>query len=437
MKKIFIGIAVLSVMGLYPLFSQTSKYAVVSLSGSVNPIASNYIVNSIDRAQKEGASFIILTVDTPGGLMDSMREIIKSILTSNIPVIVYTYPMGAQAASAGGFIMLAGHVNAMAPGTEIGAMHPVSPLLDFGKIGGPQKEQAPGQDVMAAKVLNDTVAYGKSIAQKRGRNVDWTDRAISKAISSSYKEAKAQGVIDIIAEDIPDLLRQLDGRTIDMNGTKVVLAAKASARIDYSMTWKEKFMNFFADPQIVFFLFVIAVVGIGFEVKNPGMIFPGAIGGISLMLFLMAIRVLPINIAGVILILLAITLFVLEIKFVSYGLLTLGGIVSFVIGSMILFDSTLPGFSIPIGSIVTSLVVILAIIFIILRAVVKAHGNRVVTGKEGLVGEKGTALTEVFSGGKVAIHGEIWNAKSDETVHKGDPVEVISSDGMILIIKKG
>jgi membrane-bound serine protease (ClpP class) len=438
MKKALVSVAALCIMGFYPLFSQTARYAVVTLDGTVNPIAADYIVKSIERAQKEDASFIILTVDTPGGLMNSMREIIKSILTSKIPVIVYTYPKGAQAASAGGFIMLAGNLNAMAPGTEIGAMHPVSPFVDFEKIGGqPQKEQSPGQEVMAAKVLNDTVAYGKSIAQKRGRNVDWTERAITKAVSASYKEAKALGIIDIIAEDIPDLVRQLDGRAVDMNGKRVVLATKNVSQVVYPMTWKEKIMNFFADPQIVFFLFIIAVVGIGFELKNPGLIFPGVIGGVSFLIFLMAIRILPINFAGVVLILLAITLFVLEIKYVSYGLLTLGGIVSFVLGSMILFDSTLPGFSIPIGSIVTSLIVILAIIFIILRAVIKAHRNRVVTGQEGLVGEKGTALTDITPKGKVSVHGEIWNAESSEQINKGDPVEVISSDGMILIIKKG
>ena len=414
----------------------STRYALISLEGTVNPIIAEHITSSVSKAQADGCSFIILTVDTPGGLLTSMREIIKSILTSKVPVIVYTYPKGAQAASAGGFIMLAGHLNAMAPGTEIGAMHPVSPFMDFGAIKKEAQEKDVGQEVMAAKVLNDTVAYGKSIAQKRSRNVEWTERAIRQAVSATYTEARTLGIVDIIAEDIPDLLRQLDGRAVDLNGTKVVLSSKSAAEAAYAMNWKERFMNFFADPQIVFFLFIIAVVGIGIEFKNPGMIVPGTLGALSFMLFLMAVRILPINLAGLGLIILAIVLFILELKFTSYGLLTLGGIVSFVIGSLFLFDSPLPGFSIPISSIVATVIFLLVVIFGVVRAVLKAHKGRVVTGWEGMIGEIGVSATVISEAGKVRVHGELWNARSDEFIPAGSRVEVTGSEDLTLVVKK-
>lgn len=411
-------------------------YARIDLAGTVNPIIADHIVRSISDANKNGSEFILLTIDTPGGLMNSMREIIKAILTSQVPVVVYTYPKGAQAASAGGFIMLAGHINAMAPGTEIGAMHPVSPFVDFGTINDQRKDNAPGQEVMAAKVLNDTVAYARGIAQKRGRNVSWTEKAITEAISSSYMEAKAAGVVDIIAEDIPDLLKQLDGRKVDVNGKNVVIHVDGLQEHSYAMNWKQKMLNFFADPQVVFFLFIIAVVGIGVEIKNPGLIFPGTIGTLSFLVFLMAIRVLPVNIAGLVLIILSIALFILELKFVSYGVLTIAGIVSFIAGALILFDSPLQGFSIPVSSIASAVLFILAFIFGVLRAIVKAHREKVTTGKEGLVGETGIAASSIDSTGKVLVHGELWNARSDSPVEKGAVVTVTAVDDMVLKVNK-
>lgn len=438
MRK-FIGLFCLVLLfGLFavPDAQAPSRYAVVSLEGTVNPIIAEHITSSIAKAQADGVQFIVLTVDTPGGLLNSMREIIKSILTSNVPVVVYTYPKGAQAASAGGFIMLAGHVNAMAPGTEIGAMHPVSPFMDFGAIKKQSDGKDVGQEVMAAKVLNDTVAYGKSIAQKRNRNAAWTERAIREAVSATYTEARSLGIVDIVAEDMTDLLKQLDGRSVELNGTKIVLSTKSASEVRYDMNWKEKFMNFFADPQIVFFLFIIAVVGIGIEFKNPGMIVPGTVGTVSFLLFLMAVRILPINFAGLALIILSIVLFVLELKFTSYGLLTLGGVVSFVLGSMFLFDSPLPGFAIPISSIATAVVFILIVIFGVVRAVLKAHKGKVVTGEEGMVGEIGESVSVIGENGKVKVHGELWNARSDEPIPAGVKVEVKGADGLTLVVKR-
>lgn len=430
MKTKFLSILILMTVSSAAIASET-RYAVLTLNGSVNPIVAEYITGALKQASDDGNQFIILQMDTPGGLMDSMREIIKSILTSAIPVVVYTYPKGAQAASAGGFIMLASHVAAMSPGTEIGAMHPVSPMLDFmrkDKEGGPE-------GVMEKKVLNDTIAYARSLAQKRGRNVDWAVNAVNKAISNSYMEAYKAGVVDIIAEDMPDLIKQLDGRKIALNGSPFVFRTKGIIENRYDMTWKQKFVNRFADPQIIFFLFILAIAGIGIELKNPGMIVPGTVGGIALVLFLLGIKIIPINALGLVLVILAFVLFILELKIQSFGLLTAGGIVSFFIGATILFDSPLPGGGIPLSSIIAMIIVVLAFVFIVVRAVINVHKSQVTTGREGMVGETGIAISDLSPEGKVSVHGEIWNAESDTPVKKGDAVIVDEVHGMVLKVK--
>jgi len=412
-------------------WAEQSHYALLSLNGSVNPIVAEYLVESIKKASDDKNSFIVIQMDTPGGLMNSMRDIIKSIMTSPIPVIVYTSPKGAQAASAGGFIMLSSHVAAMAPGTEIGAMHPVSPMLDFMK----KDKSGDPEGVMEKKVLNDTIAYAKSLAQKRGRNVKWAENAVSKAVSNTYLEAYKSGIIDIIAEDIPDLLRQLDGRKLNLNGEKFVFHTKDIKEAMYEMTWKQKLVNKFADPQMIFMLFVIAVIGIGLELKNPGMFVPGIIGGISLVLFLLGIKIIPINGLGLALVILAFVLFILELKIQSYGLLTAGGIVSFFLGATILFDSPLQGGGIPMSSIIAMMLVVLAFVFIVVRAVINVHRTKATTGREGIIGEEGIAMYDFTKKGKISVHGEIWNAESDSEIRKDDPVVVEEVHGMVLKVK--
>ncbi len=434
MRKTIVASVLLFIVAAFsaPSFA-ADRYALIKLEGSVNPIVSEHVIKSIDKANEEKVRFIILQMDTPGGLMGSMREIIKSILSSDAPVVVFTAPKGAQAASAGGYIMLAAHIAAMAPGTEIGAMHPVSPFLNFGQ----KDEQGKSADgIMEKKVLNDTIAYGKSLAQKRRRNVDWTVRAIRDAISSTYLEAYRLGIVDIIAEDVDDLLVKLNGRRVDVNGTLVTISTANLAVLSFEMDWKERMLNFFADPQMVFLLFIIAVAGIGMEFKSPGLIVPGVIGAVALFLFLMAVRVLPINLAGLALIILAIVLFILELKIASYGLLTVGGIVSFIIGSMILFDSPLPGGRIPMRSIIAVVVFLLAFFFVVVRSVVLAHKSQVTTGMQGIVGETGVAIRDFDGNGKVFVHGEIWNATSEDAIKRDDGITVVGSKGMTLFVKK-
>jgi len=434
-KKILIIIFSLIISAVYGAdLSAQNRYAVVKLSGSVNPIVSEYIVETIEKAALDGNQFIVLQMDTPGGMMDSMREIIKSILTSKIPVVVYAYPKGAQAASAGGFIMLSAHVAVMSPGTEIGAMHPVSPMLDFMK----KDEKGGPEGVMEKKVLNDTIAYARSLAQKRGRNVDWAVDAVNEAISSSYLEAKKLNVIDFIAEDMNDLLRQLHKRKIDLNGTPFVFNTEMAMAVNYEMTWKQALVNKFADPQVILLLFLIAIAGIGMEFKNPGMIVPGAVGSLSLILFLLGIRIIPINGLGLVLIILAFVLFVLELQFVSYGLLTIGGIVSFILGAAILFDSPLPGGGLPWSTIIIMVLAVMGFVFIVLRAIVDVHKTKVTTGWDGLIDSQGAALEDFNeqNEGKIRVHGEIWSAVSNEKIIKGQKVIVVeNTTGMVLRVK--
>lgn len=432
MKRFLLIVSAIALLS-GPLLAK-ERYALLTLEGSVNPIMAQHISESMKTAQKDGARFIVVQLDTPGGMVDSMREIIKAIMASEVPVVVYTYPRGAQAASAGGYIMLAAHVAVMAPGTEIGAMHPVSPMLNFM----PRDEKGDPSGTMEKKVLNDMVAYAKSLAQKRNRNVAWAERAVRQAASSTYLEARRDNVIDFVAEDMADLLKKLDGRTVPVNGKNLVIRTADCTAAEYPMDWLKRFLNFFADPQVVLFLLIIAVVGIGFEIKSPGLIAPGVIGAISLFLFFMALRILPVNVAGIILIVLAIVLFILELKITSYGLLTIGGIASFVFGAMILFDSPLPGGSVPMTTIFAMVAVLLAFMFIVVRAVINVHRTQVTTGREGIIGETGSAM-EDFDGegrGMVKVHGEIWKALAGETIRGGEGIVVTGVDGITLKVKK-
>ena len=336
-------------------------HAVINLDGTINPVMAEFIVDSIQKARTDNRDFILITMDTPGGLMTSMQDIIKGIMGSEIPVVVFTSPRGAQAASAGGYIMLSAHVAAMAPGTRIGAMSPMN-IMDM--FSSKSEKGAAGDEVMKRKIMNDSIAYARSIAQERGRNVDWAERAVRDAISSTYAEALRLRVIDIVADDTSDLLRKLNGRRIVIDGHPFVFNTSSSAATEYLMSWQQRVLNFFSDPQVIFFLLIISVVGIGMEFKSPGMIVPGVVGVTSFIIFLMAVRVLPINIIGVILIFLAIGLFILELKIASYGLLTLGGIISLTVGAMILFDNPLPGFSVPWPTIIGVILFVLAFVFI-------------------------------------------------------------------------
>ncbi len=399
---------------------------ILTYDGVINPVAADVIKSAIDKTYEENGECLIIELDTPGGLMKSMQEIVKNILSSPVPVVVYVAPPGSRAGSAGVFITYAANVAAMAPGTNIGAAHPVT--LQSG---------ADSSDTMMEKVTNDAVAFIRSIAEKRGRNVEWAEEAVRESASIPASEALKLGVINVIAPDVDSLLHYLNGREYEvLNGSKI-LHTENAVREKIEISWRFKLLNVIIDPNIAYILLLIGIYGIFFELYNPGAILPGVVGAISLILAFYALHTLPVNYAGLLLILLAIILFIAEIKIPSYGMLTVGGIISLVLGSVMLFKDTLPFFQvswkvIAFATIITTLFFVFAI-----GLGIRAQRRKPVTGREGLVGEAGEAKEDFIKGkGQVEVHGEIWTAFSGEKIKKGDAISVVSIENLKIIIKK-
>lgn len=398
---------------------------VLTVDGVINPPHAEYVIKGIKKAHEIKAEAIVIQLDTPGGLDTSMREIVKEILNSHIPVIVYVAPKGARAASAGAFITLSAHIAAMAPGTNIGAAHPVA-------MGGEKMDKT-----MQEKVANDAVAYIKSIAQQRGRNVEWAELAVRKSISSTETEALKKGVIDIVADDLQSLIKEINGKKVKTLIGEKTLSTRDVVVKEIKMNFRERLLNFLSNPNIAYILLMIGIYGIIFELSNPGAIFPGVIGAISLMLAFYSLQTLPINYAAAGLILLGIILFMLELKFTSYGLLTLGGVICFVLGSIMLFDTANPVFKLSI-SIIIPVTIITALFFVLLiRLAYKAHKRKPVTGVEELIGLRGVAKTDIDNrGGMVMVHGELWQAISEREIKKEEKIIVEEVRGLTLKVRK-
>jgi membrane-bound serine protease (ClpP class) len=382
-------------------------------------------MDSIDEASKEGGQCLIIQLDTPGGLMESMRVIVKKILTSNIPVIVYVSPKGARAASAGVFITMAAHIAAMAPGTHIGAAHPVT-------LGAEGKENK----TMTEKIVNDTVSNIKSIAKTRGRNVDWAEKAVRKSVSITEEEALKLNVVDLISPDLQDLLTKIDGRVVKFDGSSRTLLTKGMQPRSLQMSWRDKLLDVISNPQIAYYLLMLGGMGIFFELSNPGAILPGVVGGIFLILAFYALQVLPVNYAGLALILFAIILFIAEIKVVSHGLLAVGGIISLLLGSLMLFQSPAEYMRISLSVIIPAVLVTSAFFIFAATMAIRARLMKPTTGMEGLVGETGIASTDISPEGKVSIHGEFWDVISDQNIERGGKVQVIGVVNLKLKVKK-
>ena len=397
----------------------------IEVDGIINPPTAKFIIDSIDEAAKEGGQCLIIQLDTPGGLMESMRLIVKKILTSNIPVIVYVSPKGARAASAGVFITMAAHIAAMAPGTHIGAAHPVT-------LGAEGKESK----TMTDKIVNDTVSNIKSIAKTRGRNVDWAEKAVRKSVSVTEEEALKLNVVDLISSDLQDLLTKIDGRVVKIDGSSRTLLTKGMQPRSLQMSWRDKLLDVISNPQIAYYLLMLGGMGIFFELSNPGAILPGVVGGIFLILAFYALQVLPVNYAGLALILFAIILFIAEIKVVSHGLLAVGGVISLLLGSLMLFQSPAEYMRISLSVIIPAVLVTSAFFFFAATMAIRARLTKPTTGMEGLVGETGTASTPIAPEGKVAIHGEIWDVVSDQNIERGEKVQVIGVVNLKLKVKK-
>jgi len=408
-----------------PAYSQEkAPVYVIEVDGIINPATSKFITESIDQATEKGAQCLIIQLDTPGGLMDSMRLIIKKIMTSAIPVIVYVSPSGGRAASAGVFITMAAHIAVMAPGTHIGAAHPVS--LGEGKE----------SKTMGEKIVNDTVSYIKTIAKTRGRNVDWGEKAVRKSVSITEEEAVKLNVVDFISPDIQDLLSKIDGKVVKFDGVTRTLLTKGVKPRSLEMSWRYRFLDIISNPSIAYILLMLGIYGIFFELSNPGAILPGVVGGIFLILAFYALQMLPINFAGLALILFAMILFIAEIKVVSHGLLAVAGVISLFLGSLMLIDSPTEYMRISLSVIIPAVLVSAAFFIFAVTKAISARLTKPTTGKEGIIGETGTVVVSLAPEGKVSIHGEYWNAMADQPVEKGEKVQVIGATNLILKVKK-
>lgn len=415
--------ALLVLTALPTLCRSAETVPVIRISDPITPVIGEYISRNIDKAAEAGAPCLVIQMDTPGGLDLAMRDIIKDIMASSVPVVVYVAPSGARAASAGALITIAAHVAAMAPGTNIGAAHPVS--LGGGKM----------DEDMAAKIENDAAAYIESIAVKRKRNSAWAVTAVRESVSISEDEALTLNVIDLVAPTVADLLHEIDGRTIETATGSVTLTTVGSDVQYHEMGLRDTILKALADPNIAYILFLAGLAGLYFEFSNPGAIFPGVIGGMSLILAFYSMQTLSASYAGVLLILLGLVLFILEIKITSFGLLTIGGIVSLTLGSLMLFDSPAPYMRVSLSVIVPTVAVVSAVCVLAVYLVVRGQRRQVATGNEGLIGMRGTARSDISTTGKVFVHGEYWNACSDTFVAAGAPVRVVSVEGMTLKVK--
>ena len=391
--------------------------------GVINPVSAEYLHDALASAQESGAQALIIRLNTPGGLDMSMRLIIKDITGATIPVVVYVSPSSGRAASAGVFITMAAHVAAMSPGTNIGAAHPVA-------MGGGEMDTA-----MKEKVENDSVAYIKSIAEQRGRNVAWAEDAVRKSASVTEREALKLKIVDLVVEDMPALLKQLDGRTIPLQSGPTVLHTADAAVREFPMGLRLELLKTLSDPNIAYLLMTIGTVGIMAELYNPGAILPGIVGAISLILAFYSFQSLPVNYAGVLLFLLGIVFFILEATVTSYGLLAIGGVISMLLGSVMLIKTDVEFLQISWSVILPVVALAAAFSLFIVGMGMRAMRQRPVTGREEMVGLVGIVKTALTPHGQLAVHGELWEAVSEQPLQPGEEAEVVRMDGLRLYVK--
>ena len=392
----------------------------IELEGTINPGTAQFVIKGLKRAEVSEYRLVIIRLDTPGGLDSSMRSIVKAILNSSVPVVVYVAPRGARAASAGVMITVAAHIAAMAPQTNIGAAHPVS---------------ADGKEInktMSEKVVNDMVAYVRSIAKDRGRNQEWVEKAIRESVSITADVAVKEKVVDLVARDIDDLLALLDGREITLNKGKVTLETKGLKLVYVTPGWRDRVLNTISNPNIAYILMMIGMAGLYFELSHPGAILPGVIGAISLILAFFAFQTLPVNYAGLLLIALAIIFFIAEIKVSSYGLLSVAGLISLILGSVMLFENI----RVSLNLMMPTIVLIGGFFIVIAFLAFKAYRGKPTSGMEGLIGETGVVEKKIDPVGLIFAHGEYWKATCTEVVEQGEKVRVIGSKGLELIVER-
>lgn len=396
----------------------------IRLDSIIHPVAATFVRESLAQAEEMNADAFVIELSTPGGLLTSTREIFTDMLGSEVPVVVYVSPSGAQAASAGFFILMAADIAAMAPGTNTGAAHPVS--------GG-------GEDItgaMGEKVEQDAAATIRSLATRNGRNAELAEAAVIESRSFTADEALKEGLIELIADDLPALLEAIHDRELYGEGEESSKMRTAAAEIrTLEMSTVQKILSTIAHPNIAYILMTLGGLGLYFELSNPGAILPGVIGGVCLILAFFALSVLPVNSAGIALIILAVIFFIAEVKVTSYGMLTVAGLISMVLGSMMLFKSVDPAVRVSMSLIISAALFTAAVVTFLVTMVIRTHGRQVQTGIEGLVNRSGVARTDLTPQGKVFVHGEIWNAVAEESVAAGTPVRVVAVEGMRLRVR--
>jgi membrane-bound serine protease (ClpP class) len=395
----------------------------VTIDGPIGPITARIIAQAIDASVEDSAEVLVIELNTPGGLDESMRIITRKILNSEVPVIVYVSPSGSRAASAGVFITLSAHIAAMAPGTNMGSAHPVA-------IGGQM------DSTMAEKVVNDAAAYIRSIASKRGRNEEWAEESVRESISATEYEALKLKVIDLVVDNVRALLDSCDGRKVSLPSGEKILDTKEIEVKRAEISVRDKILQVITNPTIAYILLTLGMWGLFFELSNPGAIFPGIVGGICLILAFFALQTLPINYAGLLLMILALILFILEVKIVSHGALAIGGIISMVMGSLLLFESPLPYMRVSLVVIVTIVAGTALFFLIAIGLALRARKRKVTTGGRGLMGEVGVARSALKPEGDVFIHGEIWSAEADQPIKKGEKVVVTAVEHLTLKVTK-
>ena len=401
-------------------FAEQSEVYIIQVADAISPGTAEFIKTGIKTAEENGAACVIIELDTPGGLAESMRLIVQNILASRVPVVVFVYPGGARAASAGVMITMAADVAAMAPGTNIGAAHPVG-------AGGKEID-----GTMSEKVINDMVAQAKSVAEKRDRNAKWVEDAIRESVSVTETEALKENIIDLIATDTDDLIKQLNGRELKDRG---VLKLDNVKKVIIKETLRTKILKTISNPNIAYILMMIGLAGLYFEFSHPGSIFPGVIGAIALILAFFAMQTLPVNYAGILLIVLAIIFFIMEMKITSYGLLSVAGVVSLLLGSLMLFEGNTPDMKLSLRVLLPTIILISGFFVAVAGLVFRAQISKPTTGSRALIGEIGVVKKALTPEGKVFVHGELWNARAKDPIDKDAKVRIVDVVNLILEVE--